>query len=430
MLPLVLITTLAACSSDNFTMGGRFLNSDVRTVIIDTCSIKVSTVSIDSVVTSGKGAILIGSHSDNISGRTQCTAYVTFTVPESQNPPEAEVVFDSIDLEMRLNGIWSGDTTLYHSFDVYPLESIIELPDNNDFYTTDTASVGNILLASFTIRPKPHSGDILSVRLPDNLGVDLLARIMSDDEVLGSQDRFMNYLKGIAIVPGPENNSLLGISLSDTSMVIRLHYHYSTLTRTEGVISITPLQSKCFYGVRTDRTGTPFNDLKGSELSSSLTGNMSLVQALTASYMKIEFPYLNNLLELGDYCSVVKASLIVYPVKGTYSSIMPLPEDLSLYISNENDVTVSAITTYSGDALQTGNLVRDELFGIDTYYTYDITSFIEGQAGAFGIYKRNLQLIVPEDDLSVTINTLVAGDSYYPRGRISIKITYLIYDIK
>jgi hypothetical protein len=119
---------------------------------------------------------------------------------------------------------------------------------------------------------------------------------------------------------------------------------------------------------------------------------------------------------------------MVYPVKGTYSEFVPLPEDLSLYVSNENDVTLGYITTYSGDALQTGNLVKDDLFGIETYYTYDITSFMQEQLGAFGTDRRSLNLIVPEASQPVTLNTLVAGDGQYPGKRIEIKVTYIVYD--
>jgi len=122
--------------------------------------------------------------------------------------------------------------------------------------------------------------------------------------------------------------------------------------------------------------------------------------------------------------------LVIYPVKGTFSKLNPLPTNLSMYVSDENNVTQGYITNYSGESLQTGNLVTDELFGIDTYYTYDITSFLQSQLGAFGIYKRNLKLTVPEDILATSLNTLVAGDMLHPGNRIKLKISYLIYDGK
>ena len=429
VLSLLYVALITACSSDGFNMGGKFLSTEIRTVIIDTCSIRMSTVSIDSVVTSGKGSVMAGSYSDTIFGHTECTAYVAFDVPATQDPPDADIKFDSVALVMSLNGVWTGDTTKYQSFTIYTLDEIITLPDDEEFYSTNQVSRGSVPMAGFSLKPHPLEGEAISVRLPDSLGNTILQKIMSYDEVtLGSQDRFMAYLKGFAVTGGEHSDNILGVYVSDTSMCIRIYYHYSTETRHEEVISITPLEERCFYGVTTDRDDTPFKGLEGHELPSSGTENMVLVQALTASYVKIEFPYLNNLLELGDFSTVVNAELNIYPVKGTYSDAVPLPSGFSLYISNEDDVAVSAITNYSGDALQKGDLVVDNLYNIETYYSYNITTFLADQLGTIGINKRSLQLIVPSEELATSLNTLVAGDASNERGRIKLKIRYLIYD--
>lgn len=422
---------LSSCSDDNFNIGERFIDSSIRTVIIDTCSIRLSTVSIDSLVTSGKNSVLTGSYNDTTFGRTECVAYIPFTVPGSLGLPEADIIFDSIDLMIRLNGTWIGDTMLYHSYGIHLLDEVIPLPVDEVYYSTMSVPYDQEPIALFRRKPKPLSGDTLLVRLPDQLGRDLLERIINDDqEVLGSQERFMNYFHGLAVAPGMDNKTILGMAASDSSMLIRIHYHYSMLARTEGMVTITPFTDRCYYRATTDRSGTPFCNLYGNELSSSETGNMVLVQALAGSFVTIDFPYLNNLLELGDYCTVTRASLIISPVRGTYSDEVPLPEDLSLYISNEIDVTLGYITTYSGDALQTGDLVKDDLFNIETYYSYDITSFLQEQLGAIGIHRRKLQLIVPEASQAGTMHTLVAGDGSHYRNRMKLKVRYLIYDGK
>lgn len=424
-------TMLAACSSEDFNMGEKFMGSTIRTVLIDTCTIRLSTVSIDSVVTSGKNSILTGSFSDTTFGSTECIAYIPFTVPGSAEPPEADIVFDSIDLKIILNGTWLGDTTVSHSFGVHLLDEVIALPDDEEYYSSWSVAYSTEPLTVFSFRPHPLLADTISVRLPDWLGEDLLNRIMDDDQqVLGSQERFMSYMKGIAITSAPGNKCVLGMAVSDTSMILRLHYHYSMLERTEALITINPFTERCFYGIDTDRSGTPFFNLRGKELPSSETGNMVLIQALTGAYVNIDFPYLNNLLELGGYCTVTEAILKISPVRGTYSRVVPLPKDLSMYVSNEDDVTLNYITTYTGDALQTGDLVKDDLFNIDTYYSYDITSFLQEQLGAIGIYKRKLQLIIPESSLAVTLNTLVAGDASHSGNQTQLKVKYLIYDDK
>ena len=426
---LLLAGLPAACISDDTGIGENFLDSSIRTIVTDTCSVSVSTVSIDSVVTSGHDMVLSGRYNDTTFGKTVCVPYIPFTVPSSYNFPDQEIIFDSINFEMVLNGSWFGDTVSYQEFNINLLEEVITLPDNGKYYSTWAVPYVQEPMMSFSFRPRPLSRDTISVRLPDHFGADLLERIISQDEdVLGSQERFMNYLKGVAITTAPDNSVVLGMTVGDSSMVMKLHYHYTALERTEGTITVTPYSDRCFYGVETDRDGTPFSGLSGKILSSGETENLVLIQALNGSYVKIEFPYLNNFLESGDFCFITNAWLFIYPVKGTYSDLMPLPDDMSLYISNENDVTMGYVTTYSGDALQTGNLVKDDLFGIETYYSYDITSFIQEQTGAFGINRRSLQLIVPESAQAVTLNTLVAGTGSYPGKSMKIKVTYLVYD--
>lgn len=421
----------AACISDDSAIGENFLDSNIRTVMTDTCSIRVNTVSIDSVVTSGRELVLTGSYNDTTSGKTECVAYVPFAVPGSYEFPDEEIVFDSANIVMVMNGTWSGDTISFQQFNIHFLEEVISLPDDENYYSTWSVPYNAVPAVSFSIRPRPLSADTVSVRLPDPTGSDLLRRIVSrDEEVLGSQERFMNYMKGIAVTAGTGNNAVIGFSLGDSSMVIKLHYHYTALGRATGTVTVHPFTERCFYGVGRDRSGTPFSGLGGNEMLSSETGNMILVQALNGSFVRIGFPYLNNFLELGDFCFITHASLLIYPVRRTYSGQVPLPANLSLYVSNENDVTLDYITNYSGDALQTGDLVKDDLFGIETYYSFDITSFLQEQLGAFGIYRRSLQLIIPESDQAVTLNTLVAGDGSHPAGNMEIKVTYLVYDTK
>jgi hypothetical protein len=433
-LPFLLLISailLPACTSDGFFIGKEYLNSNIRTVIIDTCTIKMTTVPVDSIVTSGLNTIMFGRYTDTTIGKIVSTSYLSFSLPGAVSLPVSEVVFDSLEMVIALNGNWLGDTTKTHTFNIYRLTEVTELPDDGDFYSTWSLPFLNTALTSFSLRPEPNVPEAVSVRLPDNIGANLLQKMMdADEEVLGTEARFLEYFKGFAITAGDDNNAILGVHLNDTSTVLRIHYHYSVTERVEGYFEITANADRCFYGITTDRSGTPFDRLNSTELTSSESHNEVLVQALTASYVRIEFPYLNNLLELGDYGTVISAELYVYPVKGTYSAAVPLPSELSIYVSTENDVSTGAITTYSGDELQTGNLSVDNLLDIDTYYSYDITGFMQEQLGVFGINRRVLTLIIPQTDLAATINTLVAGDKNHARNGTKLLISYLIYDDK
>lgn len=430
---LIFSALVTSCTSEDFVIGRKFLDSSVRTIMIDTCTVKLSTVSIDSVKTSNKNSVLAGRLVDPNSGTTVCTAFIPFGVPVQPQLPEYKMIFDSLQLVMCLGTQWIGDTTRFNYFRIHKLTEPVEPREGGEFYSTNSIPFEAEPLTEFSIKKESLRGDSVSIRLPDEFGSDLFEKMkVFDESVFGSQERFSSYLPGFALTAGDDNRNVLSFTVSeDSSMLLKIYYHYSTWVKTQGIITIKPLPTKCFYGVVTDRSGTPFEDLAAvKELPSSQSGNMVLIQALTGSYLKIEIPHLNDLLQLGDFSTVTAGALVIYPVKGSFSKLNPLPTNLSMYVSDENNVTQGYITTYSGESLQTGNLVTDELFGIDTYYTYDITSFLQGQLGAFGIYKRNLKLTVPEDKLATSLNTLVAGDMSHPKNKIKLKISYLIYDGK
>ncbi|HPY67581.1 MAG TPA: DUF4270 family protein [Bacteroidales bacterium] len=426
---------ITSCTNEDFIIGRKFLGNDnnIRTIYIDTCSVKLSTVSVDSVKTSNRNSVLAGSFNDPDAGYIVCTSYIPFELPSQPYLPEHDLVFDSLQLVMYLANEWIGDTTRSNSFTLHKLSEPVVAPESGVFYSNHSVPYDAEPLAEFSIRKEALPGDSVAVRLPDDIGMDLFEKLRDFDEsVMGSQERFSNYFPGFALTAGDDNNNVLAFSVSeDSSMLLRVYYHYSTWVKTQGFITIEPQSVTSFYGVVTDRSATPFKDLQAfGELPSSMSGNKALLQSLTASYIKIEIPYLNDLLQLGDFSTVVSGALIIYPVRGSFSEINPLPPRLTMYVSDENDVTQGYITSYSGESLQTGNLVIDELFGIETYYTYDITSFIQSQLGAFGIYKRNLKLTVPEEKQATSLNALVAGDMSYPGNRIKLKISYLIYDVK
>jgi len=123
------------------------------------------------------------------------------------------------------------------------------------------------------------------------------------------------------------------------------------------------------YQVEHDRTNTPLVNLKAGtdyELPSSESEHQVYLQGLTGLYINDEFPYLNNLNQTGRLVSIESAVLKLYPIKGTYNGKYPLPKSLSLYTADQNNATQSVITDISGNTVQTGSLVEDNVYYEDT----------------------------------------------------------------
>lgn len=426
---LILISVIVSCTDENFSIGGNLIDEDLRVVYIDTCTVRMSTVPIDSLITSGTGMVLTGRYSDTLTGSTTGTAFLTYTVPGSLAPPEsAPLIFDSIELVLALNGEWTGDTTTVHDFNIYSLEEVVQSPEDEDFYNTNSIKHSTGPIAVLSLKPKPETKDTIAVRLPDYLGNDLFDKIITDDqEILSTQDRFSAYFKGLAFGPGEMNNCILGFNLSDTSMALKIYYHYVSDSRVEDHLFISPLDTRSFYGTKTDRSTTMFRDLNKKEIPSKLSNDISFTQSLTATFIKFEVPYLNNLLEAGKVVSVTDAKLKIKPLKGTYSKINPLPPSLSMYILDKNDVTMGYLVTSSGENLQTGDLIVDDVLDFETYYTYNVTEYINDQLGALEIDKKNMTIVLPQDRISKCLNTLVVGDSPKEKS-IELQISYIVYD--
>jgi hypothetical protein len=440
-----LILLLTGCNSGGFTLGGKYLDSDMQTVIIDTCTVRMTTVAIDSLSTTNLGLGLVGRYSNSDFGTVTATTYLSYTHPGTYDLPDV-VFFDSVALVMHLNGSYLGDTTRMQEINVYKLTDSITPPDNDTYYNVNSVPYEASPLVSYSFAPRPStrpSGtttfpylektSYFTLRLPDDFGQDLFDLFLNDDERLENDEDFRSYFRGLAIAPGTNDSTVLGFDVdADTSMAIRVYYHYTEERRRKGKIDIKVDDSRNFYGVQHDRTDHPFQELDGStgkELRTSSSDNKGLIQALSATYVKIEFPFLNNLLEMGDFGAVLDAALIIYPAESSFSKTMPLPSKLSLYESDSKDATVAQVTSSSGQPL-TGNLYRDELYDSKTYYSYDITSFMKDQLGVWGLNKRNLQLSQPSDTLSKCLNTVVIGDQNYKKEGTRLIVKYLIYENK
>lgn len=150
--------------------------------------------------------------------------------------------------------------------------------------------------------------------------------------------------------------------------------------------------------------------------------NLTLTPALSS------FGAGNN--QTGDHCKAASAELIIYPREGTYcrQNYSPLPEILNLYVSDENNIsTGGAITDSDGTSLQTGSLTyHDMMFPESTYYTYDITDFINSQFGKIGINKQFLQLLDPS--YGYTLDELVIGDMDLDGYNIKLEIQLAVYN--
>ncbi|MDR2287131.1 MAG: DUF4270 domain-containing protein [Prevotellaceae bacterium] len=464
ILLLLVCAFIFACSSESyFQIGTSWVDNNLKMVYIDSCKAKLSTVRIDSTPTYNQGTILVGKYNDvntikpdeKLTGLIKAHSYLEISAPSLSTDLENDAVFDSLVMEMRFSGFYMGDT-LNHNMRlfVHQLQERIKLDavvGTEVYYNTTSFQYDPVPLAeaSFPIRPGNTAWgmsidggipiDPVRVRLPDALGQEMFDKILNKEDEFDKSDNFLDYFKGLALVAGDEVETIVAFN-ADTTFKINLYYHVEEIFKTDKVITFSINTANQFNNITSDRTGTnllaeAFKDNE-NEIDSYMTGNQSFIAAGDGLYTKIEFPNLHDILLTSTYGIIERATLEVRPVYGTYQEYTTLPSSLVIYASSLSGEAQSL--TDSQGQTQTGNLVIDPQFWDNTFYSFDVTAFVQDQISAPESQKMALTLKFSDNEMKNSTQRLVIGNSdhlieignivYY--NRIKLHLYYNMYNEK
>ena len=433
----ILTGSIAGCTDAYTAIGNKWTEINSRVIVIDTCSVDISSIKLDSIITSQGNTVYAGIRKSQYWGTTRMSTYMTFKTTQdysSNNTPEyeEEIIFESLTLYLLPDSTFCGDTMQRMSLLVHRLTEELELDDNDARYAHSSFGYDPAPIAAKTFSPHPFRGRAVEIRLSDDLGEEMLEKVINDDTEVEDDANFRSWLKGLMLGAEEPTGSILGFKGLDSLCMMKLYYRSRDYAEYEEHILNFKLDTAyMFTHVEADFTDTPLAAFSSTdELTSRECGNMAYASGMLGIYTRISFPYLNNLRSIGDQCLAANAELKIYPKKGTYCKpdYSSLPENLNLYLIDENNIsTGGAITNTDGTSLQTGSLTYDDMmFPESTYYTYDITDFINDQFGKIGINRNYLQLIDPY--YGYTLDELVIADRYSDGYNIKLTIELAIYD--
>jgi len=373
----IIILVFVSCQKTDLALSNTEMPDDPNLVLINTLRVDVSTLKPDTFATSGDSIWPIGFYDDPELGRIFCKGYTAFTLPEANPLLQQNYLYDSVALVFNTKSFYMGDTATSGIYRVYRLaekmineESGTTVFSNNRQFSKSAVSLGE---SSYT--PKPSSIRELSIRLSDDFGKELYSLLRSGANEVSGATNFEAWLNGLAIEPDSTVNAQL-VSLSATPE-LRLYY------RKQGVVlqqdSIVFSSAKSSYYLRSDKQGTPleaFSDYRKQVLPSANAGNKAYVSSLFNYYMKIGFPDLFSIKEKYDYVQIVKAELVLTPDPATYRYPYFLPPQLNVLLSLQDDQPSVVVGNDYDNAPLTGNLVYDDMYRENAYYTYDITSML------------------------------------------------------
>ena len=443
LLLCVSILLLYSCEreSNTYEVGNSLVSSQSKVVMIDTLTLKMSTIMKDSVITSGKSAMLIGDIRDNTFGHVRSSSLFELTPSSYSLATTTNVVYDSIVMYLTNTDFYYGDTLKTFKMNVFPLESRIKL-NNNYLYNNSEVSYSSNSIGSAEFLPRPNTdSSFVKIRLDQSYGQNLFNLLKSKDA--NSQEYFLNFYKGLALVPSSENNAMLRFGISSSyqvqiskttkekvSNIVRLYYHTSSVNGTEEVkytLDLSPSTTYQYNKVKSDFSGSQLAGLSPTNpIESKNLGNKTYMMAGIGVYTKVEIPHLKTLKNLYNNYKIISATLSLSPVIGYYSNNFYNPSPLYYYLGDRKNNILSTFLQSDGTMEIQVGLSAESEFQSDYGYNFDMLSYVNTILAETSDSNSHI-LIYPSSYSDVRSGKVVLGGQKNTTNPAKLKLYILGY---
>tara|TARA_Y100000782_G_scaffold107862_1_gene130612 strand:+ start:962 stop:2332 length:1371 start_codon:yes stop_codon:yes gene_type:complete len=311
------IIVLSSCKNDEL-VGLEVQPDDIEIgyIYTDSTTIKTSTVRDDSVNTSIYTIANLGSYVDPVFGKLTSSVVTSFRL-EDEDPGFADdndLRLDSAVLSFYISDVYADTTKVNtetldnQTFRVYRLDEAI---DEDSYYYSNTEIPQGLTLIGEAVDIPINAGDEDSVTVmdegePRQIRIKLDSAIMSDvlkagASVYASNENFIDYFKGVVIVPENTNQSTgegAIIRLGMVSSYSRLEFFFKSNSDQDERFELLINENSPFYSVfEHDYTGTTIENV----LDDQASGEENLyVQNFSGTAVRVEIPYLEKWAEKGN----------------------------------------------------------------------------------------------------------------------------------
>lgn len=424
---------LSACTKTTVDFGSDGTEGDPNVTMIDTFSVELSTLQLDSFLTSSSNHFVVGSHHDPQLGYIGSKSFFEITAPSLDLRDCTNCNFDSIDIRLKVSSGYMGDTSIPFTVNLYEVTQEMDETATSVGYNVSSFPYGTTPIAAKTFMIRPSGKDEVSIRLPDDFGKNFFRMFKTNSDTVTNDTRFKRYLKGLCLETSSANNALFYFDKTSGDSVLQLHYTEAAATPIAKTAYFTISSTDHQFNSYTyDKSGTSlsvFTPKKEQLISSTLTSNTAFLDNNCGLYPKIKFNNLYNIKELHPYVQVLKAELEIKPVAGSFglNTFYPLPPSVEMRVTDDaNYIGGSPLSIiYGTDAItQTGNLVIDNLYGENTSYTYDVTSFVNTVISG-GVFSKEALIMVPSASYSAVSDQRLLVGTNHSGGSIKLKLYIL-----
>ncbi|MBU3012629.1 DUF4270 domain-containing protein [Polaribacter vadi] len=429
------IVYLTSCTADGATyeVGSDFIENDIQIRVIDTFTVKTGTFKLDSLITSGTGRILLGSIKDDDFGNTTAKSYLELVA--SAYSISNDAIYDSIGMILNYDTYYYGDTTKLQTYNLHRITETFEPEDSDDFYNSSFLDYDSQSLGEISFIPKPNKEtDSLFIKMDDVLGEEIFDKIVDND--INNSDDFLQYFKGLAIVPDASLDShMLGFgsypsTSTEENSSMRLYYTIKDDDSEDNNYYVDFLISSStqqFNQIETDYSTSVVGDFADVEeiRSSEDTNYATYIQSGTGLCTRIEIPSIKKLLEFSNEATTLSATLTFSPLNGSYSSENPLPESLLVYVvDHKNRFVKQLVDINETSAYAYLNDNQDE-FSQNVSYSVDLSGYVEEILLTES--DLNYALMVLYETYDQNVSNLIIEDNPATDNQVKLTVKYLNY---
>ncbi|RRQ45229.1 DUF4270 family protein [Chryseobacterium sp. SC28] len=426
--------------SNTYEVGNTWVSAQSEVVLIDTLTMRMSTIMKDSVITSGESSILVGNIKDHTFGKVNSTSMFELT-PESYSlATTSNVVFDSIVMYLTNINFYYGDTLQTFKMEVHPLIDRLKLNSDGYLYNNSDFDYSSNTVGSKEFLPRPKTdSSFVTIKLENSYGLEIFNLLKSKD--VTSQEYFLNFYKGLALVASSDNNAMLRFGINSSykvqidnvtkekaSNLVRIYYHTASVNGTEEVkytLDLNPSATYQYNKIKSDFTGSDLAGLSPSNpLESKNLGNRNYMMSGIGVFTKVEFPYLKSIKNLYSNYKIISAELSLSPVAGYYSKIFYNPTTLYYYLGDKKNNIVSAFLQADGVTEITSTLSDNSEFQTNYGYTFSFLSYVNSILYETAT-SNNAVLIYPSSYGDALPAKTVVGDQKNPTNPAKFNL-YLV----
>ena len=372
---------------------------------VEPLDVMVTSYLLDSVVSTNNERLLVGRHADAEFGVVEALTFSQFMLDDLLPLDEdGNYRYDSLTLYLEYDGYAFYDTLEEVHLSVHQLAEPLELDvDKTDFYTFDEFDFSDLPLAQLVFRPRPRRAEPLEIRLSDAFGLRFFQLLQAEDDRLLSTNDFLDLLPGLVLQVNNENGAVVGFRKS--SAQIRMYLtDVSTLPLQQELRTYSAEFGFNFNQILVDRDDSALERLESEEgVSSVETEGLGFLQAGGVA-VRIDIPDIPSLIEDKQEFIVAEAELRFRAVGTSIDDQESLPRTIQVFWAE----TDNARFLQNSEA----RLVMDAEFGRDTYYTLDVTDFVQFQLTAENPNENGLLLQFGTSGNAV--DRLIIGDGDHP----------------